>query len=377
MTEVRLALYCHNVTGLGHIARTAAVAAAACGPGRSVTLVTGCRHLGAMRIAPEVRVIELPPAVMHGITFEAADPALAGTNIIKYRAERLVEILRDIAPHAMLVDNSPYGLAGELVPALTAARAERWPTRFIWGIPYLEGGPVGTPRARNPRVAAAVEMYSSAIGYCDPADWDALRVYDDWALPARRAFMGLVAAAPEPPLPTVPGLVTVACGGGTSAPALVDQVIAARRMMRDPAAVRFRIVTGPMAAPIAERYADEPRIEWLAAAPAETVIRDAAAVVARTGYNTAALLLRSDRPVVFVPSPGASGDQLSRAARAAAAPGVWSLPANTTPPALAAALDAALACGAVSRSASWPCDGARLSAEWLLAEGRAAAEPAA
>ncbi len=380
----RLLLYCHNVTGLGHIARSSTIAAAATGDGREVTLLTGCPFLSAMTIAPQVRVVTLPP-VRFGrrFGFEAIDvtgATDAGADIMQVRQARIVEVLREIRPHAVLVDHHPLGLAGELVPALLAAQAERWATRFVWGIPYFSGGPIGRPRPANPRFQRATAQYASAIGLCDPTEWSELEALNSWAVPARRAYVGLVSDLPREPLPTEPGLVVVLCGGGTSAPALIEQVLAAKALMHAdrqlpaPRPVRFRVVAGPMADPatLTSLIARDADVEWIGRANAADAVRDAQVVVARCGYNTAGLLTRTDRPLIFVPAVGSSGDQLIRAERLAQMPGVWSLTAESTGADLATTLDAALASPPIARDAAWQLDGARGAADWLAAEGDAA-----
>lgn len=367
----RLVFYCHNVSGLGHIVRTGQVAAAAARAGGDCTLITGCRFIGSLEFDPAVALELLPPARLeNGVTYVGCDPALEGADIIELRASRILELVRRIEPDVVLVDHNPVGLGGELLPTLIAAAAERWATRFVWGIAYLEGTAVGRRPPGNPRIREAIGHYHAAIAYSEPGDLPLLDDCPAWAIPSRAAYVGTVAAPPLPPLPREDGLAVVVAGGGSTALELWRDVIEARRLLPASERLRLRFVVGPMgdADRIAALAAGETDVDVRATSTVAEAVRDAHVVIARSGYNTAAALLRTALPIVFVPVTGISRDQVTRAARLAGRPGVWVVShgdAAARPAAIAEALRAARACDPVDRTGA-ASDGAANAAAMVL-----------
>jgi len=372
----KLMFYCHNVSGLGHIVRSLQIAVAARRLGAcECVVVTGCSHLRHVTINPDLRLEQLPPVRKDGWHFIAVDPDLAGVDALKLRAGQILSICRRERPDAVLVDHSPLGLGNELLPTLTAAAEEVWPTRFVWGIPYFSRAAVVSPARppSNPAIARAIAHYSSAVAYVDPGEVDVFSQFKPWVLPAKTAYVGFVAETPPPVGEMSPGLVAITCGGGTFAVEVCRLVLAARERLGGAEAVRLRILTGPMADSDAVAHAIEGQrgVELWRTGHTGDAIRDAAAVVSCAGYNNAALLLRSGLPLVFLP---VSDDQRARTASAASLPGVWALDPDAADAVelAAGALRGALACGLVRRCLDWDFNGAAAAARWVLDEASAA-----
>jgi len=226
----------------------------------------------------------------------------------------------------------------------------------------------------NPAVARALAHYSSAIAYADPREVEVLSLFKPWVLPAKAAYVGFVADPPAPLGEMTPGLVAVACGGGTFAADVCRLVLAARERLADPKSVRLRFLTGPMADSdaVAAVLDGQRGVELLRTGHTQDIIRDAAAVISCAGYNNAALLARTDLPVVFLP---VADDQRERIGRLAGLPGIWALDphADDAVEMAADALGKALACGRLPRGLDWDFNGADAAARWVLDEACASA----
>lgn len=373
---LRLLFYCLNVTGLGHIVRSIQIARAAYRLGDcECTLVAGCPYLDHLRIDPNLKLERLPPVYMEdGIRLRALDPALANANVSQVRGERILALCRSTQPHVVLIDHQPTGMAGELMPTFNAAIEEGWPTRFIWGIPYVDGGFGGRRPPGNPRIARALGHLHSAMAYVDPQDVEVLSQYPEWAIPEKRTYTGFVVDPPPDSLPPTPGLVVVTCGGGGEhAESLCSLALEARKASRNPESMRLRFVLGPMtdAEPILKLMEGKERVEVLRTAPVREAVRDASVVVARCGYNSSSMLIQTDLPVVFVPT---GRDQRPRAARFAGHPGVWHVVQEEEGAAvrLAEALDTGIAQGRAARGLNWRVNGAVEAAKWVHAAAREA-----
>jgi predicted glycosyltransferase len=362
---LRLLFYCHNVHGLGHIVRSLQIASAAAGEGCRCTVVTGCRALDEIELDQRLDVQRLPPVrLVNSTRLVAVDSELAGTDVMKLRSERILEICRAVRPHATLVDYNPLGLAGELCPALDVAASEHWGTRFIWGIPYVEGGFQPGQRPRNPVIARAFARYHSVIAYVDPGYEDLFSKLPSWIGMPNRAYMGFVVQPPPPPAGRKPGLAAVICGGGVRAASFCRFVLAARR--RASCDVQLRFVLGPLADVdgLEDRLRSEPLVEVWRTGTVIDAIRDAALVISRAGYNTASMLMQTDLPVIFVPG---LPDQAYRAERLSTQPGIWHVEEQPgTEPRLAELIDTALGSGPVSRNLGWSTDGAKRAAQWMI-----------
>ncbi len=363
-------LYCHNVHGLGHIVRSSQIAAAVVNAGGRATIVTGCAALDAVPIDSRVSVRTIPPIrPASPLRFEAVDRALAGTNVMRLRAERILEAARAVRPDVVLADLLPLGLGGELCLTLGAARAEGWPTTFVWGIPYIDVSVAAARQPANPSLLDAYRMYESAIAYEDPSAADLFQRLPAWALPPRRAVVGLVAEGAVARGARSPGLIVVACGGGTTAASLCRTTVAAKQLLPSSLGVRLRLVAGPLAdlGEIQAIAADAGDVEVIGAATLGAVVSDAHVVVSRAGYNSVAQLLQSDFPLIFVPFAGGSGDQGARATRLGRGPGVEVVEEGAAGAAhLAEALQRALTGPPAFARPVRTCSGAAAAARWLL-----------
>ena len=337
MAETTIALYSHDSVGLGHARRNRALAHALAEqlPALTGTAVRGLLIAGH----PDAGRDPLPEGwdwlILPGLTRgrEGWTPRRLGLGAEELRDLRgavLTTALGALDPDLFIVDRHPFGIDGELFPALQLLRGRG--TRVVLGLREV---------LDTPRVAAAEW---GAIGGAEHVAGmlDAIWVYGDHrvydprstgelpgplarlAEPTGYLSRGRPAARPRrsalpSPVPPRPFLLTV-LGGGSDGADLARTALAARL----PAGHRHLLVTGPQI-PTAE-------LEELhdLAAPGTTVVRtapdvpeliaEAAAVVCMGGYNTVTELLATDTPALVVPRSQRRQEQ-PRRARALAAVG--------------------------------------------------------
>lgn len=364
---MRVLFYCHNVLGLGHIARSITLANAVRGTVEDAecSLVTGCRFLDVLDLPPHVRVETLPAARL-GSSGRLL-PARGEGDVVADRGARLEEVIADTRPQVVVVDQRPLGLGGELMGVLERAGKESWPTAFVWGIPYLEDSSLTLRRPRNPRIRSALALYRAALVYDEPSAVDVDRAYGDYGLPEHTVHVGLVTRpAPEAGPAAEPPLVSCLCGGGTSAVDLLQLLLGATGELRRTGELRLRFVAGPFGdrSAISAAVEGEPQLDLLWSADPAEALAGASAVVARSGYNTAGMLLRSELPVVFVPLPKRGDEQTYRARRLDGLEGVWCVDPRDGDAAvtLRGALADALSRGRGMRGLPFRVDGAAIAA---------------
>lgn len=319
---LRILFYCHNLFGLGHLARSQRIAEAALDQGGcECRIITGCRFLDQLRLDPRIGIQRLPPVQQDEVgRFVALEPGLE--DVVRHRADRIESFCRRWRPHAVVVDHLPLGLGGELVQLLRAARKEAWPARFIWGLPYSEGA-TATGRPRNPALREAYARYDQLIAYTEEHWDDVVGAYRTIGLPPRTDYAGVVAARPLPPRPDGARRLVGLSGGGKAGADLLRQVLEATGDMEEARGLALRFVAGPIGSAGELRdVAGDREVEVWPEASTERAIQDATVVVSRTGYNTAFTLVQSDLPLVLVPLQLEQGDQLQRAVRLAELPGV-------------------------------------------------------
>jgi predicted glycosyltransferase len=367
----RIAFYCHNVHGLGHIARSAMLARETIRTGAECLIITGCSALAQINIPDRAELVTLPPVLWRDGRFVPADPSMATHEVLRERGRQIADRCRQWQPDVLVADHSPLGLGGELVAALTAAREERWSTRFVWGLPYAEGVPADQAPPANPRIRAAVSSYGAALAYVPRGDefFDRLPA---WMVPETRVAVGYVADAPLPPTSGPPGLIVVACGGGTTAFELCRDALHARQQLPVPRPP-MRLVVGPLGdADAIQRLVSECDASGgVSIAPhgeLREVIRDAAVVVSRAGYNSVALLLQTPLALILVPAIYGSLDQVSRADGLRGTSGVWVTSTRDADHVAGLSRAMAEAAGFVPAGARLTADGAGRAAEWLVAE---------
>lgn len=114
-------LYSHDTLGLGHIQRCLKISRwlKSSYPELSILLVTGSPQLHRFQIPDAIDYIKLPAVRKIGREgYESRFPGAPFEQTLKLRTNLILETVRDYAPHLLLVDHSPHGMKGEIMPSL-------------------------------------------------------------------------------------------------------------------------------------------------------------------------------------------------------------------------------------------------------------------
>ncbi|GAA3279740.1 glycosyltransferase family protein [Nesterenkonia halobia] len=371
---ITVALYSHDSVGLGHARRNRAVAhTLAAGLPR----ITGHRVRGLLIAGhPGAAADSLPPGwdwmVLPGFSpaaegYTARHLEMSSAQLSRLRRSAVAAAVESLEPDLFIVDRHPFGIDGELTPALDQLR--RRGTRCVLGLREVLDSPEAASREWAAVGAGAVaDSYDAVWVYGDPSVHDPIaagevppaladraeftgylsrdRPSDDAPAPvpsrsaeqsagpvrADGSSVGAVDGAVDPadvivgsPVPYV--LTTV--GGGSDG----GRLAAAAAAADVPAGHRHVIITGPqmpdqdhdavVRAAAANRQqipgpTDRIRVERRSAHMLQ-LIREAKAVVSMCGYNSAAEILDTTTPALFVPRSARRAEQPRRAASLAAA----------------------------------------------------------
>jgi predicted glycosyltransferase len=323
----RLLFYSHDSFGLGHLRRTLALARAV-GEEHAAAdslILTGSSLSSSYRLPPRVDTVKLPVLTKdtHG-RYRAARLGTSVEDTLALRSRLAAAAAEAFAPDVTVVDKTPLGLRGELLPALELLRA-RGRGRLVLGMRDVEDSAARVRREwGRAKIRRAVERYYDAILVYGPrSSPDALRCMDWDDLPMAVHHVGYV-GSPMPDLgpPDLPAdYLLVSAGGGADGTAVVEAAIRAVRLRS--LARPTVIVTGPLMLD-----ADVRRLFALARgtdvqlyefrADMESVMAGARAVVAMAGYNTVAEILRARKPALLIPRVRPRQEQLVRAQELAA-----------------------------------------------------------
>lgn len=318
----RIALYCHDALGLGHIRRTLSLARALSelAPSPDILVLSGAQEASALPRPHGCDVLRMPGLLKQGRERYAARdlPGIAPADLRALRSGVAAAALTSFAPDLLVVDRHPRGVGGELEAALTAVAGR---TTVVLGLRDVLDDPATAAREwfRN-RCAAALDAWYDAIWvYGDQ------RIYDvtaDIVVPPRLQeavhFTGYLAhGRDERTAPVTRRTVLGLVGGGADGAELARAFVAAAPLHGR----RAILVLGPQM-PLADRT-------WLHAAARDvTTLRvldfvpdmarlldRARAVVSMGGYNTACEILDRRLPTLMVPRVTPRLEQLVRAAR--------------------------------------------------------------
>jgi predicted glycosyltransferase len=376
--KLKILLYAHFVSGLGHLVRAMRVADAVLQLGDCrCCVVTSYRNVESLRFDPRIEVALLPAVGMDWAGRLSSIGNVDHYSVIGERSRRICKICEDWEPDIVVVDHLPLGLSGELLDTILEARNSKWKTRFVLALEdqtSADAGKLQRPDAktpRNPRVRRALEHYHGALAYSDP-DWiDSFAGTPYFGMPEQRQYVGIVTGQPLPTKLSSEPLIVVLTGAGAGGLDLFDLILRAASVLLKENCVKLRFVVGPEGdhSEIARRASEYRNIEVWSEGRAIDAIKDAWLAVSRAGYDTAYTLVQTEVPTIFVPLPSlwCFGEQFYRARCLSRLPNVWVLEerAHDALESLQARLRTGLEADRVKRHLPFRVTGAANAAGWL------------
>ncbi|MDQ3931046.1 MAG: hypothetical protein M3328_18110 [Chloroflexota bacterium] len=332
----RVLMYCHDGFGLGHLRRTTTLAQNLrdAYPNSGILLAVGSASLPFWKDLPGLDYIKLP-SIRKVATdcWSARSLPISADMAHGIRASLLREVMLRYQPDLFVADYLPLGPAGELVPALKAAKAIG--TRCVLGLRDILDSPETVSRLWHQHgIAEAIEeWYDRVLVYGDPAVFDSVKVY---AFPEKIAGMARYCGyvvndspheAPEKVRARLnlatPRLVLVTGGGGQDAAPLIRAYLRGLREYvrgsgHDAPAFDSLVVLGPLMDrdtrnEIRQQAEGLPVSIRTEVGDIRRYVAASDLVVTMGGYNSLMEVALARKPAVVVPRHGPSQEQKMRA----------------------------------------------------------------
>ncbi len=358
-SQPRLLVYSHDTFGLGHIRRCMNLVRAMTDRigELSTLLVTGSPVAHKFELPPRTDYLKLP--AVRKISPDAYEPrslSMSEEGILTLRRNLLLRTVRDYSPSLLLVDHSPTGMNGELLPVLSHLREQGTCTRIL-GLRDIIDSPervakrwekenmINVLRQDYDRVViyGSKEVYDTAENYGFPTDLKKRTRFVNYV--SQHTAVARANAATE----IESGLVVVSIGGGDGGgDSIVRPFLEMLRTHATRLGIHAEVLLGPFV-PAAQR---EELCELAEGSP--VVLHDflpdptplfarAELVVSTAGYNVSAELVAHAHRALLIPRVVHREEQLIRARRLAEMGLVDFLhPMDATPTAIAERIEALL-----------------------------------
>jgi UDP-glucose 4-epimerase len=330
-STVRVLAYSHDGYGLGHLRRNLRIVAGLrkTHPELDALLVTGAKAAGRVVGPFGENWLRLPAVVkVANGRYVPDEDGCTGADVVRRRADLLVDAVKTFRPDLVLVDRYPKGMSDELVPALDVLRTDSPQVPVVLGLRDILDQPVAVRQEwhRSDHSAAIRELYRAVLIYGDRSVFDPIKAYtipDEVA--AKTNFTGYLADDVRTPGAeevrqrwTRPGRRLALCtlGGGADSYRLAQAFLTAcTRLVAS--GWDGLVITGPyIPADDASRLRAHP---MGAAVPVVAMVEDlpshlaaADAVVCMGGYNTICEVLAVGAAAVAVPRVRPRQEQLMR-----------------------------------------------------------------
>lgn len=334
-------LYSHDSYGLGHIRRTLEIAHNLSEqiPKVSLVILTGSMQAHVYALPNRTEYIKLPALTKDtkGRYTSRLLPRSASVTL-KLRQKIILESLSALKPDILLVDKSPAGIKGELLPALRYCKTFLPQTKIVLGMRDIEDHPdrVRAEWSKYAIVPLLEQMYDSIFLYGTRALYDPVQEYNlSSSIEKKLVSCGYVGRSQ--PVPDLEGIrrelklrtdrfVLVTPGGGDDGYTIVETYI---RMLQE----KFRsghpefdslVVTGPLMCPKKRLALQQAANSDLALTVIDftpklyNYLTAADIVVAMGGYNTVVEILAANQRAVIIPRVHPRLEQYIRAERFAA-----------------------------------------------------------
>jgi predicted glycosyltransferase len=326
-------LYSHDTYGLGHLRRTLAIAnqLAFDIQEASQLLITGSMVAGAFELPPHFDLIKLPALTKRSDgRYMARALPMSLDATISWREQIILQAAIAFEPDLVLVDKTPAGVQGELLPTLQYLKSYRPNTRLILGMRDIEDDPKTTCAewaVSNTRQLHE-EVYDGLLYYGEREIFDPVREYAMSRIAAKKlmACGYLGGARPTKSRKTLRSelgtgdqpLIVVTVGGGGDGFDLLKTYYDALAMDQDLAGMHSLLVTGPLMTrskcDLLCNISRGEHLHQLKFTP-DLVSYLAAAdlVVSMAGYNTVCEILSLGVRALLVPRVKPRQEQLLRA----------------------------------------------------------------
>jgi predicted glycosyltransferase len=328
----RVLIYSHDSFGLGHLRRCREIAHAmvAAHSKMSVLILSGSPIIGSFDFGARVDFVRVPGVIKlrngdytsHSLHIDIEDTLALRASIIRHTAEQF-------DPDLFLVDKEPLGLRGEARETLEFLHGKGVPT--ILGLRDVMDDPASLAAEwkRKNALPALRDLYDEIWIYGLPQVCEPLAELDLPPSTLRKAvYTGYLRRKTSPenaPIQTEPPIkppfLLITNGGGGDGAALVDWVLRAYES-GDTELLPGLIILGPFM-PAEQQKQFMERVNRLSnveaitfASNIETLIEQAAGMMAMGGYNTFCEILSFDKPALIVPRTVPRREQIIRAQRA-------------------------------------------------------------
>ncbi len=328
----RILIYSHDTLGLGHLRRCRAIAHALVerNSDLSVMILSGSPIIGSFDFRSRVDFVRVPGVIkLRNGEYTSLNLHIDIEETLALRASIIKHTADIFDPDLFLVDKEPLGLRGEVKDTLTMLKARGTP--LVLGLrDVLDEPTLLAPEWERKNVLPALrDLYDAIWVYGQPDIHDPLSGIDlPQSVHRKVSYTGYLrrsASQHQPAVATRLDLkkepyLLVTSGGGGDGEALTDWVLRAYEADKD-LPWRALIVTGPFMQPefqadFLRRAARLPKVEAITFdAHMETLMANAAGVVAMGGYNTLCEILSFDKRALIVPRTTPRLEQFIRAQR--------------------------------------------------------------
>lgn len=335
-TTIRMMMYSHDTFGLGHLQRCLKISRALIEtiPDLSILIVTGSPVVHRFELPARVDYIKLPAVRKIGPeTYEARSLGTRYESIIRLRRALLLETVKEYRPHLLLVDHSPSGMKGEMLPALEWIGQSGLPCVRMLGLRDIIDDPAAVRELWHDQgvYELLASSYDTILIYGPQEIFDPVLAYRfPPAVKSKVRFCNYIGEH-EDNNDTSPSQkardrkkVVVTIGGGDGASEILSTFLEMVETHRDQIDFDSVLVTGPFVDN--ETYADLERRARSLPVQIERFVPSTSPlfaqsdlVVATAGYNTITQILSHARRALIIPRVLYRDEQLMRAKLLAAA----------------------------------------------------------
>ncbi|MEZ4514158.1 MAG: glycosyltransferase [Chloroflexota bacterium] len=331
--KIRILLYSHDTYGLGHLRRSLTIAGQLAQdiPHSHQLLLTGSMLAGAFQLPPRLDMIKLPALSKRSSgAYKARTLPLTLRQTISWREQMILQAAQAFRPDLLLVDKSPAGVHGELLPTLRHLKTWSPQTKIVLGMRDIEDSPAKTQAewAAGGIYPLLEEVYDRILLYGEPDIFDPATAY--W-LPETAVskltpcgYLGRPHPTTDPArvrrelsLSDGQPLIVLTVGGGGDGYSIIQQYLDMLRSQQQPLAHTL-IVTGPLMAQSKRKL-----LQQAAALPNLTLreftpdlmsyLAAADLVVSMAGYNTVCEILSLGKRALLIPRSHVRAEQQMRA----------------------------------------------------------------